>query len=69
MVVKVHAEIEYINNSGKSIHSDICPPNCYACNMQDKEYRAFIHECLDEWIDHSNGTGQFYISGETNNDQ
>jgi hypothetical protein len=54
----VHGEIEYAD-----VHSDICPPD-HDFDKIDKDYREFLHECLDEWLDKSNGTGQFYIKGE-----
>ena len=57
--MKVHAEIIY-----KDIHSDICPKDCEAKNMKDKEYRQFLHTCLNEWLDKSKGEGIFYIGNE-----
>ena len=30
-------------------------------NLNDAEYRQFLHTCLDEWLDKSSGTGGFYI--------
>jgi len=60
----VHAEIEYIRPDGYKIHSDICPPNCNSLGLQNKEYREFLHLCLDEWLDRSNGSGAFYIKNE-----
>lgn len=45
------------------IHSDIC----HACGDPgegpplDDEYRKFLHDCLDEWLDNSNGTGHFVV--------
>jgi hypothetical protein len=59
----IHAEIEYINSEGDTVHSDICPPEC-DFNKIDSTYRKFLHESLDEWLDKSNGTGQFYIVEE-----
>jgi len=59
----VHAEIEYIGES-IPIHSDICPPNCTFDDI-DAEYRQFLHDSLDEWLDKSNGTGAFYIKNDT----
>lgn len=59
----VCAEIEY----GPGIHSDICPPGCdiarvdEPCGDDGETYRSFLHDCLDEWLDNSNGTGIFYI--------
>lgn len=76
-MVKCHAEIEYTDNEGRSIHSDICPPGCNFNRVdeliseegeQEKTYRQFLHECLDEWLNKSNGTGTFFIT-EENNDQ
>jgi hypothetical protein len=32
--------------------------------MSDAEYRDFLHECLDEWLNKSRGTGYFYIAEE-----
>jgi len=61
--IKVHAEIEYDNRQGIGVHSDICPVNCSPDNM-NKKYRKFLHECLDEWLDKSRGTGAFYIAEE-----
>jgi len=63
--MKIHAEIEYKNKDGLSIHSDICPPNCQ--DMSDAEYRKIIHQCLDEWLDNSKGTGGMYIKNENHN--
>ena len=63
--MKVHAEIEYYRNGdGESVHSDICPPGCDSEEMNNPKWRKFIHACLDEWIDNSMGSGQFYISKE-----
>ena len=59
---KVHAEIEYFNKEGKHwVHSDICPPNCSNEHLDNKEWRQFLHDCLDEWLEKSNGSGIFYI--------
>lgn len=62
--MEVHAEIEYREQNGNSIHSDICPPGCSSENMNDEEWRKLMHDCLDEWISKSGGTGIFYIKGE-----
>ena len=62
--MKVHAEIEYSGNGEIGIHSDICPPNCDSKHMNDLEYKKFLHQCLDEWLEKSNGTGGFYIKQE-----
>lgn len=61
--MKVHAEIQYRNEEGGLVHSDICPPYC-SNDMSDAEYRQFLHECLDEWLNKSHGTGYFYIAEE-----
>ena len=59
----VHAKIEYIDEKKGSIHSDLCPPDCDYKNIT-AEYRVILHQALDEWLDNSNGTGQFYIKGK-----
>lgn len=69
----VHAEIEYYDPylppigegfaPGGIRHSDICPPGHLEKNMHDPEYQKFLHDCLQEWLDKSHGTGQFYIRG------
>jgi hypothetical protein len=59
--MKLQAEIEYIRADGTKVHSDIEPPEFDSENMNDPKWRAFIHNCLDEWIDKSQGTGCFYI--------
>lgn len=60
----VHAEIEYDRENDIGVHSDICPPNCDSKNLTNNEYREYLHLCLDEWLDKSNGTGGFYIKEE-----
>lgn len=57
----IHGEIEYVREDGTKVHSDICPAECNSENMNDPEWRSFIHECLNEWLDKGNGTGCFYI--------
>lgn len=54
------AQIEYINKDGENVHSDICPPN-HDIKQITKEYRQFLHDCLDEWLNRSAGTGCFFI--------
>jgi len=61
----VHAEVEYTNKNGDSIHSDLCPADCRFENIDD-DYRNILHKCLDEWLNNSNGTGMFYIANEAN---
>jgi len=60
----VHAEIEYVAKNGQSVHSDICPLDCEMDNLSNEEYIKFLHNCLDEWLKNSRGTGIFYITGE-----
>lgn len=65
--VTVCGEIEYDTPEG-GIHSDICL-------VHDGEYRvppdvrAFLHGCLDEWLDNSRGSGMFWIGDPTVRDQ
>ena len=61
----IHAEIEYIRKDGMKVHSDICPPDCSSKGLNNKEWRKFLHDCLDEWLDKSNGSGGFYIKNES----
>ena len=61
---KVHSEIIYTSKEkGHNIHSDTCPSNCNFEDIND-EYRKYVHDLLDEWLDESNGTGIFYIKEE-----
>lgn len=45
------------------IHSDIC----FECDpeLEDspltEDHRKFLHDCLDEWLNKSNGTGIFWV--------
>lgn len=72
MSTTVHAEIEYQREDGTWVHSDICPPECSPDNFNrifkrdtgSFTYRQYLHSCLDEWLDNSNGTGCFYIKDE-----
>ena len=51
----VPSEIKYTDKRGRTVHSDLDgDPN-------DPQWRHFIHDCLDEWLDKSNGTGVFYV--------
>ena len=51
-------EISYDTPEG-GVHSDICHHN------DDQPigdgYRKFLHDCLDEWLNKSNGTGAFWV--------
>ena len=62
---EIHAEIEYFREDGTSVHSDICPPECSIGGMAGKDWRKFLHDNLDEWLDESQGTGGFYIKSVT----
>lgn len=42
------------------VHSDICMTHDGEY-VVTKDYREFLHACLDEWLDKSNGTGMFWI--------
>lgn len=55
----IPAEIIYQRPDGVFIHSDI-GVRC-ADNLSDEEWRKYLHDCLDEWLDESRGTGVFYI--------
>ena len=62
---KVHAEIEYVRPNGDKVHSDICPKDCDSNNLKSEEYRKFLHDCLDEWLNNSDGSCGFYIKDES----
>lgn len=49
------SEIQYETNDGM-IHSDLC-----GSDPSNQEWREFLHDCLNEWLDNSNGTGCFYV--------
>ena len=61
--MKFCGEIQYDTPQG-GVHSDICF-NCNP-NTEDREmsadYRKFLHDNLDEWLDKSNATGFFYVA-------
>ena len=57
--VDVCGEIQYETEEGM-IHSDICMIHDRKY-VVDQDYREFLHSCLDEWLDKSNGTGMFWI--------
>lgn len=59
----VHAEIIYVRENGESVHSDICPSMCLFENLNEKHIK-YLHDCLDEWLNNSRGTGIFYIKNE-----
>jgi hypothetical protein len=54
--MNVCAEIQY-----DDVHSDICLGHNMSEFAVDPEYRALLHDCLDEWLNKSDGTGGFWI--------
>ena len=51
-------EITYDTEKG-GVHSDIG-----VCSNEEAvtdDYRQFLHNCLDEWLNKSNGTGAFWV--------
>jgi hypothetical protein len=55
----VCAEIQY-EKAGMIVHSDICPDMAEDGTFS-RNNRKLLHQCLDEWLDNSIGTGYFYI--------
>jgi len=51
-------EIQYENEMG-TVHSDICLHS--EEGMVTEDYRKLLHDCLNEWLDKSNGTGAFWV--------
>lgn len=48
------------------IHSDIGPAyGDLSKGLQKSDFRKFLHDNLDEWLDNSDGTGIFFITGES----
>jgi hypothetical protein len=62
----VVAEIEYINEDLETIHSDIGPGggDLNAALTVSPDFRQYLHDHLDEWLDKSDGTGIFYVTGD-----
>lgn len=55
--------IQYMRDNTDSVHSDIClhrDPAHSEDGLTD-DYRKFLHDCLDEWLNNSNGTGCFWV--------
>ena len=50
-------EIYYETTEG-GVQSDICK---HEEGPISDEYRKFLHDCLDEWLNKSEGTGVFWI--------
>jgi hypothetical protein len=57
--MSIHAEIMYDSPAGSMRGRYVCPPKCEP--VFTPEYRKFLHNCLDEYLDKSKGTGIFYI--------
>lgn len=58
-IKNIVAEIEYTKKDGNNIHSDL------DFDFGSKEeMRKILHDCLDEWLDKSDGTGGFYLRNE-----
>lgn len=51
-------EITYDTENG-GVHSDIGVRSNEEAVTDD--YRQFLHNCLDEWLNKSNGTGAFWV--------
>ncbi len=64
--MSVVSEIEYINEDLETIHSDIGPGggDLNAALTVNPDFRQYLHDNLDEWLDKSDGTGIFYITGD-----
>lgn len=64
---EVCAEIEYFDHEREGwVHSDICPEQHLLSEVADMEqYKLLLHQCLDEWLDRSNGTGHFLIGSSS----
>jgi hypothetical protein len=63
MKITLVGEIEYLKVDGTKIHSDIDPGDKVE-KLKDPSYRKFLHDCLEEWMNESRGTGGFYIKQE-----
>ena len=53
---RIISEVEYTNENGDSVHSDLD----FDFDLKE-QMRPVLHECLDEWLDKSNGEGGFYL--------
>lgn len=61
--MKFCSEIQYYKQDGQGIHSDVC----FDCGGDDskeldEDHRQLLHDCLDEWLNKSNGTGFFFVA-------
>ena len=41
-------------------HSDLCPPQHKAANMDDKSWRLLMHEYLDEFLNNASEAGDTF---------
>lgn len=57
-----HGEIIYDTVEG-GVHSDIFfnTKEEIQDKVLDDDERKFLHDCLDEWLNKSNGTGAFWV--------
>jgi hypothetical protein len=53
-------EIQYETKNG-TVHSDICN---HDGDPITSGYRKFLHDCLDEWLTQSEGTGFFWVGNK-----
>ena len=53
-------EIRYDQNivGKETVHSDI---SWEGGSEITEDFRKFLHDCLDEWLNKSNGTGAFWV--------
>ncbi len=61
-IKKFCAEIAY-ESAGGGVHSDLCwrcGPTAEPAAVSD-EYRQLLHDCLDEWLNRSDGSGAFWV--------
>lgn len=50
-------EIAYETENG-SVHSDIC---WHHNEMVSEDFRRFLHDCLDEWLNKAKGNSAFWL--------
>ena len=58
------AEVFYESPEG-NVHSDLCIEDISGNFHIDTDYRKFLHDNLDEWLNNSNGTGHFVVGIES----
>lgn len=54
------AEIQYRNEEGHTVHSDLCVEQDIDA-IHNNEWRELLHSSLDEWLDRSQGRGHFHV--------